>query len=141
MKPWIKFSFIFLIGLLLGVAGTGIYIHRHFSRAFAPGDYHHIVDHLGSKLNLSNDQKDKILEIFKEESPKMDAIREDTNSKLKSFWSGVHSRILLVLNGDQKKKFGEMMARWDARHNNPREWQIPGLPSGPVSGAPPPNQK
>ncbi len=137
MKPWIKFSFTFLIGLLLGIAGTGIYIHRHFSRAFAPGDYHHMVDHLGSKLGLSSDQKDKVLEIFKEESPKMDAIRDETNGKLKSFRNGFHVRILSVLNDDQKKKFEEMTARWDARHNNPKEWQIPGLSAGPVSGSPP----
>ncbi len=133
MKPWVKNVIIFIVGLLLGVAATGIYIHHCFTRAWVNGGNHqHLVDRLSADLGLNPDQKTKIGDIYDAEIPHMDSIRQETNLKLKTLRDSTSAKIRLLLDADQQKKFDALKAKWDARENkNDKGWHIPGLPPGP----------
>jgi hypothetical protein len=132
MKPWLKIAITFVVGLLLGSAATGIYIHHCFARTWAHGgNSDHLVKHLSSKLNLNADQKEKLQGIFKEEKPAFDAVRTGTEAKLKAIRDKVNTRIRLILSPDQQDKFDGMMARWEAKHKDSKDWHLPGMPPGP----------
>jgi len=73
------------------------------------------TDRLKNALNLSDDQKDKVLSIYQDEQKQMEALRSDTSSsredrrsKMRQIHENTVSQIKGVLNPDQAKKFDEM---------------------------------
>jgi hypothetical protein len=136
MKPMFKLIISFVVGLLLGGAATGFYIHHCFARAWVnSGNHHHMLNRLTSELNLDADQQKQIGQIFDEQIPRLDAIRVETNAKLKTLRDATSQKVALLLNGEQKKKFSELRIKWEARENkNSKGWNIPGLPPGPPPG-------
>jgi hypothetical protein len=138
MNTETKIFISFIVGILLGIAGTGFYIHHCFSRAWMnSGNHNHVVDVLDSKLNLTADEKVKVEKIFDEANPAMDKIRVETNGKLKAMREKTSAQIRLILTPDQQKKFDDLRADWDKKMNaNDKGWHIPGLPQGPSSGGP-----
>jgi periplasmic protein CpxP/Spy len=96
------------------------------------------TDHLTKALNLSDDQKGKVLSIFQDEQKQMEALRSDNSvsredrwSKMKQIHENTVSQIKGTLNPDQAKKFDEMQQRMEQRHGE----------HGPGNGnAPPPPQ-
>ena len=133
MKPWIQTTFAFIVGLLLGGAVTGLYIHHCFTRAWVnSGNHDHAVERLSSELGLNAEQKEKVGRIFDEQKPQMEVIRQETNAKLKALRDATAGRIDQVLTPEQVKKFSDLRAKWDARmEKNSKGWNIPGLPPGP----------
>jgi Spy/CpxP family protein refolding chaperone len=138
MNTETKIFISFIVGILLGIAGTGFYIHHCFSRAWMnSGNHNHVVDTLDSRLNLTPDQKAKAEKIFEEANPAMEKIRLETNEKLKAMRDKTSNQINLILTADQQKKFSDLRAEWDKKMNsNDKSWHIPGLPQGPPSGGP-----
>lgn len=136
MKPWAKILIAFIVGLLLGGAATGFYIHHCFTRAWVnSGNHNHVVDRMKSDLGLNADQADQIGKIFDEQKPQLDAIRLETNAKLKVLKDTTSDSIRKLLKPDQLKKFDDMRTKWEARESkNDKGWHIPGLPSGPPPG-------
>jgi len=128
-----KTIIVFVVGVLLGVAVTGLYIHHCFTRSWVnSGNHKHAVDMLDSKLNLTADQKTKIEKVFDDAAPAMEAIRVGTNAKLKTIRDNNSTQVRLLLTGDQQKKFDVLKAEWDKKSNaNDKGWHIPGLPQGP----------
>jgi hypothetical protein len=138
MKPWVKDLIIFTVGLLVGVAGTGIYIRHCFSRSWVnSGNHQHVVDVIDSELSLTPDEKTKVAKIFDDAAPAMEALRVETNKKLKTIRDNTSTQIRLVLTVDQQKKYDALKAKWDSKLNtNDKGWHIPGLPPGPPSSGP-----
>ncbi len=138
MNTGTKTFIAFVVGALLGIAGTGYYIHHCFSRAWMnSGNHNHLVDMLDTKLKLTPDQKTKIEKIFDDANPAMEKIRLETNSKLKTMRDNTSAQMRLILTADQQKKFDELRAEWDKKMNsNDKGWHIPGLPQGPSSSGP-----
>jgi hypothetical protein len=138
MNNTIKTTIVFVVGILLGVAGTGLYIHHCFARAWInSGNHKHAVDVLDSKLSLSADEKVKIEKIFDDNAPSIEAIRLETNAKLQTVRDNTSAQIRLLLNSDQQQKFDVLRAEWDKKRNaNDKGWHIPGLPPGPPPGGP-----
>jgi hypothetical protein len=136
MSPQLKITISFIVGVLLGVAGTGIYIHHCFSRAWVnSGNHKHIVDVLDAKLSLTADEKTKIEKVFDDSAPSMETIRVETNAKLKTIRDNTSAQVRLQLTADQQKKFDALKAEWDKKSNaNDKGWHIPGLPPGPPGG-------
>lgn len=136
MQPWVKTAVAFVVGLLLGGTATALYIHHCFTRAWVnSGNHQHAVERLGTELGLSADQKDRVGKIFDEEKPQMEALRQETNVKLKALKDATALRIDKVLTPDQLKKFNDLRAKWDARMaKDDKGWHIPGLPPGPPPG-------
>lgn len=113
MQPWMKTTALLLIGALLGVAVTSLAFY-HFCRPHHPpgaGDTERILSNLSSKLALTADQKDKVAVLLKEELPKTDALRADTDQKFKTLRESFHAKLLPLLNADQQKKFNDMVAQ------------------------------
>jgi hypothetical protein len=133
MNNTVKAVIIFIVGVLLGVAGTGFYIHHCFARAWVnSGNHKHIVDVLDSKLGLTPDEKIKIEKIFDNAAPSMETVRVETNAKLKTIRENTSAQVRLLLTSDQQQKYDILRAEWDKKMNaNDKGWHIPGLPPGP----------
>jgi Spy/CpxP family protein refolding chaperone len=74
-----------------------------------------MVDVLGSKLNLSDDQKAQIKPIIEERRQKLQALRSDTSMrpfpkkrKMKSIFDESDKKIKAVLNDEQKKQYAQI---------------------------------
>ena len=117
MKPWLKSSLLLLIGFLAGVAATGITLRFCFHPHHPPGvaDADRILKHLDSKLGFTADQKDKVAALLKEELPKGDALRQETDGKFKALRESFRAQLRALLNPDQVKKYDGMVAQADAR--------------------------
>jgi hypothetical protein len=132
MTTTTKTIIVFIVGVLLGIAGTGFYIHHCFTRAWVnSGNHKHAVDVLNSRLNLTADEKTKIEKVFDDNAPAMELIRVETNAKLKTIRDNTSAQIRLILNSDQEQKFDALRSEWDKKMNaNDKGWHIPGLPQG-----------
>lgn len=138
MNNTFKIIIVFVVGVLLGVAGTGLYIHHCFTRSWInSGNHKHAVDMLASKLNLTGDEKIKIAKVFDDNAPAVEAVRLETNAKLQTIRDNTSSQIRLLLTSDQQQKYDALKADWEKRRNaNDKGWNIPGLPPGPPPGGP-----
>jgi len=133
MQPWVKNLVIFLIGLFVGCAGTGFYIHHCFSRSWVnSGNHKHAVEVLDQELALTADEKIKIEKIFDDAAPNMESLRLETNKKLLAIRTNTMGNVRKVLTADQQAKLDTLKAKWDAKLNSDdKGWHIPGLPPGP----------
>ena len=131
-----KITFAFVIGVFLGVAATGIYIHHCFHEARArQGNFNPFLDKLTTRLGLSSTQRESIRAIFNNFGTKLEAERLDTNHELKALRDASNEKIRAILNDDQKQKFNDMISKWEAAHNDPKGWNVPGAMPPPSLGA------
>lgn len=115
MKPWIKSAAIFAAGFLLGVAAFGLVVHHCFKRFGPPPNSEVILKMLSSKLSLTPDQKGKVSDLLKEQTPKMEALRQESQDRFKAQRDTFNAKLKLLLNPDQQKKLDEMTAKWESR--------------------------
>jgi hypothetical protein len=92
--------------------------HRHM---MSPEDR---TDHLTKALNLSDDQKGKVLSVYQDEQKQMEALRSDSSmsrddrwAKMKQIHENTVSQIKGTLNPDQAKKFDDMQQRMEERRD------------------------
>ncbi|HZQ21185.1 MAG TPA: hypothetical protein VFA90_21115 [Terriglobales bacterium] len=93
--------------------------HHGRGRMMSPEDR---TEHLSKALNLTDDQKSKVLSIYQDEQKQMEALRSDNSTSREDHWSKmkqIHentvSQIKGTLNEDQAKKFDEMQQRMQER--------------------------
>ena len=72
------------------------------------------------ELQLSFEQREKIMAIIERHRPKLDAIFEKTFPQLQQATRAMADEIRLLLNDDQKQKFDEMI-----KHRNERDKHRP----------------
>ena len=89
----------------------------HRGRMMSPEER---TEHLTQALNLSDDQKSKVLSIFQDEQKQMEAVRSDSNlsredrwSKMREIHQNTTTQIKGTLNPDQAKKFDEMQQQME----------------------------
>ncbi len=84
------------------------------------------ADRMAKALNLSDDQKSKVLDVLNGEQKQMSDLRADTSlsqqdrrSKMREIREGTGSQIRALLNSDQQKKYDQMQQRMQERmeHN------------------------
>jgi Spy/CpxP family protein refolding chaperone len=103
--------------------------HRHGRMMMSPEER---TEHLTQALNLSDDQKGKVLSIFQDEQKQMEALRSDSSlsrddrwSKMREIHQNTTTQIKDTLNPDQAKKFDEMQQQMEAhreqRGNNNKD--------------------
>jgi len=121
MKPWLKTTFIFLIGFFLGVAATGLIFPRVFHPHHPPGaaDADRILKRLSSELGLTADQKEKVSALLKQELPKADALRAEGDAKFKALRESFNTQLRAILDPEQIKKHDALMAKWAKRDKEP----------------------
>jgi periplasmic protein CpxP/Spy len=78
------------------------------------------TEQLTKALDLSDDQKGKVLSIYQDEQKQMEAVRSDSSSSRDDRWSKMReihqntiSQIKGTLNPDQAKKFDEMQQQME----------------------------
>jgi hypothetical protein len=127
MKPWLKTTFIFLIGFFLGVAATGLIFPRVFHPHHPPGaaDADRILKHLSSELGLTADQKEKVSALLKQELPKADALRAEGDARFKALRESFNTQLRTILDPEQLKKHDAMLAKWAKRSKDPN--CLPGM--------------
>ena len=74
------------------------------------------VENLSKQLNLTEDQKPKILVIYQDEAKQRQALRQDTSlsrqdrmEKMRAVEQSTRKQIETILTDDQKKKWEEIM--------------------------------
>src|SRR5690348_11160019 len=86
------------------------------------------ADRMAKALNLSDDQKSKVLDILNGEQKQISDLRADTSlsqqgrrSKMREMREGTASQIRALLNSDQQQKYDQMQQRMKERmeHNHP----------------------
>lgn len=128
-----KIAFALIIGIFLGIAGTGAFIHHRFHEARThQGNFNPFLDKLTAKLSLSSTQRDSIKAILTGFQTQLESTRQDTNLKLKTLRDASNDKIRAVLNPDQKQKFNEIVSQWEAKHNDPKGWNVPGAMPPPL---------
>lgn len=82
------------------------------------------ADHLSKKLNLTDDQKAKVLSAYQDEEKQMSDLRSDSSlsrqdrrAKMQQIHENTVSQIKGTLNPDQAKQFDEMEQNKPNRHN------------------------
>ena len=78
------------------------------------------TEHLTQALNLSDDQKSKVLPIFQDEQKQIEAVRSDSSlsrddrwAKMREIHQNTNTQIKGTLNPDQAKKFDEMQQQME----------------------------
>ena len=122
------------LGLVMGLAGMAA---PAYGQEAAPGAKQmpspdEVVDRLGSKLNLSEDEKAQIKPIIVDRREKLAALQSDGSMRrrkkareMKSIVEASDKKINALLNDDQKKQYAEieqqmreqMKARMQNRNN------------------------
>lgn len=81
------------------------------------------TEHLTKALNLSDDQKGKVLSILQDEQKQIETVRSDSSlsrddrwSKMREIHQNTMSQIKGTLNPDQAKKFDDMEQQREQRH-------------------------
>ena len=114
MRPWLKFTSVFCLGLLTGIAGTGIALRNCMTPPSAnrPDE---VLNRLSSKLDLSQDQKVKVADLLKKEMQKGEALHKETHLKFKTLRDSFDNQLKPYLNPEQQKRLDLMAAQWEGR--------------------------
>jgi protein CpxP len=108
----------------------------HFGRGGPQHMQERQLEMMTKQLSLSPDQVTQIKGIFADEDTQMKALRDDTSGdrrgKMFSIRKDSHTKMLAVLNDDQKSKWEAFQANMRERRQQHGQWN---------GGAPPPPQQ
>jgi periplasmic protein CpxP/Spy len=95
------------------------------------------VEMLTKQLNLTADQKTKVLDILKSDRSKMESVRDDSSlsaqdrhTKMMDIRKASNDQVRALLDSNQQKKFDEMQSQQE-------QWMQGHHPGGEGMGAPP----
>ncbi len=124
-NPTWKFAAVFILGILLGLAG-GAWGLRFFMDHRGPKDpTQFFLKKLDRELKLTSDQKPKVAEILNARKAEMDKLQDDTRPKFEAIRKNGLAQIRILLTVDQAAKFDAMVQKWEKRRAEK------GLPPGP----------
>ncbi len=127
-KSKVKFAagviIVFLVGVLAGVLGAGIYFESRIEKMFlhGPPRGNMFLENLTKQLDLSPAQVKEIRPIVQNLDEKSFAIKDRLFVKIKPLLDEARNQIRLKLNDEQKKKFDqihEKMKKGFPRHPPP----------------------
>ena len=129
MRPWIKYTFTFTAGLLLGCAATGLAIHCSFNHFRShPPNPERIAGRLASKLALNDGQRRKAAALLKDDFSKADSLRRATENQLETMRNSFPERLKPILDAGQQKKLEELSKKWGHHDFGGRHF----MPYGPL---------
>lgn len=121
MKKWKIFagiSALFVLGVLIGSLGTGLYFKHRFiplrdrdpsaRKAF-------IMKKLSRELNLTEAQKTKFESIIDQVQGQRQEFFKKTHPQIRQIMNEGFLKMKAELRADQQKKFDELRQRWEAR--------------------------
>jgi len=122
MKKWklvTGLTLVFILGLLVGSFGAGLYMKHHFihprknpseMRAF-------LLKRFSQKLDLTEEQKNEFKAIIDQMGERLDEHFRKTHSEIGEIVEPGFSQVKKMLSPDQQKKFGEVIEKFK-RHKD-----------------------
>jgi Spy/CpxP family protein refolding chaperone len=136
MKKWklvVGVALVFVLGLLAGSMGTGLYMKNRFPppkkdpsemRAF-------ILERFSQKVDLTEEQKKKFKVIIDQVGEKLDEHFRKTHSEIGKIVEPGFSQMREVLSPDQQEKFDELIERIERHRKEGPKHGPPGPPPRP----------
>ena len=104
---------VFGLGVVAGVLGERYVAHRAERRAAAGRPHPPSPESWAKELGLTQEQQDKIREIFKRNEERMKAYRTESRARLGELRKMLWDETDAVLTPEQKKKNDEMIRRFE----------------------------
>jgi len=104
---------VFGLGVAAGVLGQRYASHRAARLAAASRPHPPSPESWAKELGLTQEQQDKVREIFKQNEERMKAYRTESRAKLNELRKQLWEETNLVLTPEQRKKNDEMIRRFE----------------------------
>jgi Spy/CpxP family protein refolding chaperone len=104
---------VFGLGVAAGVLGQRYAVHKKEQRAAAGRPHPPTPEDWAKELGLTQDQKDRMDVIFKQNEERMKAYRTENRARLSELRKQLWDETNAVLTPEQKKKNDEMIRRFE----------------------------
>jgi Spy/CpxP family protein refolding chaperone len=104
---------VFGLGVAAGVLGERYAVHKKDRRVAANRPHPPSPEDWAKELGLTQDQRDKMKEIFKQNEERMKAYRTENRARLGELRKQLWDETNAVLTPEQKKKNDEMIRRFE----------------------------
>jgi Spy/CpxP family protein refolding chaperone len=135
-KAWLLVTVIFVTGALAGAFAMRAYMAQNLPELLANTRQRfevHFLEMLDRELDLTEEQKQRLLPILKEAAGKGDAIHASVRQQFDSLREETDGRIVEELDTQQRVKFAEFRARMEEmarRGPRPGDGRMPPPPPG-----------
>ena len=130
---------VFGLGVAAGVLGERYVVHKKDRRASLARPHPPSPESWAKELGLTQEQQDRIREIFKKNEERMKAYRTESHARLGEIRKMLRGEIDAVLTPDQKKKNDEMIRRFEERRKKESDRNEPRARGG--QDPPPPDHE
>ena len=127
----------FLLGVICGALGTGIFIKHRFQRFAQRSPREHkdlFIEQLSKELALSNAQRAQAEQIFNSTDDEIRTLLEKSRQQFESLMDQRRVELRKILNAEQQEKLDAFFERINKRKPGPPS---PGGPPGGPPGSPP----
>ena len=108
---------LFVVGFIAGALAMNIYRSRHWApRAGGRGGFEQMLD----RLNLTQDQRTQVGEIFEDARKQLAELRKDSEPKFRDVRKNTDERLQSVLTPEQWEQFQQMTNRRGGPYGRPR---------------------
>jgi len=104
---------VFGLGVAAGVLGERYVVHKKDRRVAANRPHPPSPEDWAKELGLTQEQRDKMKEIFKQNEERMKAHRAESRARLNELRKQLWDETNAVLTPEQKKKNDEMIRRFE----------------------------
>jgi Spy/CpxP family protein refolding chaperone len=112
---------VFGLGVAAGVLGERYVVHKSARRAAESRSRLPSPESWAKELGLTQDQQDKMHQIFQQNDERMKAYRADSHARLDELRKKLRDEINAVLTPEQKQKNDEMIRRFEERRKKEAE--------------------
>ena len=131
---------VFGLGVAAGILGERYVVHNAERRAAAARPHPPSPESWAKELGLTQEQQDKIHEIFKRNEERMKAYRTESRGRLGELRKMLRDEINAVLTPEQRQKNDEMIRRFEERRKKEAE-QNPSRERRDAEPAPPARER
>jgi Spy/CpxP family protein refolding chaperone len=133
MKKWklvVGVASVFILGLLVGSMGAGLYMKHHFPRPKGdPAEVRtFLLNRFSHKLDLSEEQRNEFKVIIDQVGGRLEEHFRRTHSEVGNIIEPGFSQMRAVLSPDQQEKFDELIERLERHRKNRPKFGVPGPP-------------
>ncbi len=133
MKKWklvAGVASVFILGLLVGSMGAGLYMKHHFPRPKGdPSEMRaFLLKRFSHELDLSEEQRKEFELIIDQVGERLEEHFRKTHSEVADIIEPGFSQMREVLSPDQQKKFDELVERLERHRKKRPKFGVPGPP-------------
>jgi Spy/CpxP family protein refolding chaperone len=133
MKKWklvVGVASVFILGLLVGSMGAGLYMKHHFSRPKGdPSEMRaFLLKRFSQKLDLTEGQRNEFKAIIDQVGERLEEHFRKTHSEIGEIVEPGFSQMRKLLSPDQQEKFDELIERLERHRKKRPKFGLPGPP-------------